>query len=89
MLLVLHTTCNCTDADPTGRFVDPLCDACVAAMGTAGCLECVRGSQSEEQLFTETMRYIHNKRRVVVNLLRTQFYVTGQNRTLKVDLDSD
>ena len=66
-----------------------VCDACVRAMGKAGCLECVKGSPAEEQLFTETMREIHKKRRIVMNLLRSQLYTAGQNHTLMVDLDSD
>ena len=69
------------------RFLDPMCDACVAAMGAAGCLECVHGSSPGNQLFNDVMDQVKSKRRTAIALMRMQLYVKGQNTTVKVDLN--
>ena len=72
----------------TRRFIDPLCDACVAAMGAAGCLDCVHGgSGSQQQLFNAVVGNIRSHRRTAAALLRSQMYVRGQNTTVQVNLD--
>ena len=69
------------------RFLDPMCDACVAAMGAAGCLDCVHGSSGGNQLFNDVMVQIQSKRRTMIALLQMQLYVKGQNSTVKVNLN--
>ena len=69
------------------RFLDPMCDACVAAMGAAGCLECVHGSSSGNQLFNDVMDQVKSKRRTAIALMQMQLYVKGQNTTVKVNLN--
>ena len=66
-----------------------MCDACVAAMGAAGCLDCVHSSSPGNQLFNDVMDQVKSKRRTAIALLQMQLYVKGQNSTVKVNLNQD